>query len=201
MESATGSALAGWANFYLVTGTAAAALTGLQFVVQSLIASNVHHLGGDDPVGGTGAFGTPTVVHFTLALLLSALMCVPWSGDGGLRATLVVLGGGALVYGGIVVLRARRQRAYIPVLEDWVWHLVLPPIAYAAVVVAGVLAGAHAEGPPLFVVAAATLLLLCVGIHNAWDTVTYLTLHALRTVRADEAAKSGAAPDSPSRRA
>ncbi len=190
MDHATGPALAGWANFYLVTGTAAAALTGLQFVVQSLIASNVHRLGGGDPVGATGAFGTPTVVHFTIALLLSALMCVPWGGYGGLRVTLVVLGGGALVYGGIVVLRARRQRGYIPVLEDWIWHLLVPPVAYAAVVVAGMLAGARATWP-LFVVAAATVLLLCVGIHNAWDTVTYLTTHALRA-RTDPAAESGA---------
>ena len=201
MENATGPALAGWANFYLVTGTAAATLTGLQFVVQSLIASNVHRLGGDDPVGGTEAFGTPTVVHFTIALLVSALMCAPWSGYGGLRGTLVVLGGAALAYGGVVVLRARRQRAYVPVLEDWIWHLVLPPIAYAAVAVAGGLAGASA-GWPLFVVAAATLLLLCIGIHNAWDTVTFLTVHRLSAVRGDEAAaQAGAPPDPRSQRA
>ncbi len=30
-------------------------------------------------------------------------------------------------------------------------------------------------GIALFVVAAMTLLLLCIGIHNAWDTVAYLT--------------------------
>ena len=194
MDSATHPALAGWANFYLVTGTAAAALTGLQFVVQSLIASNVHALGGDDPVGGTGAFGTPTVVHFTLGLLLSALMCVPWSGYGSVRVMLVVLGVGALVYGAVVVLRARRQRAYVPVLEDWIWHLLLPPITYTAVLVAGVLVGGSAEWP-LFVVGAATLLLLCIGIHNAWDTVTYLTLHALRKRREDESAPARPQPD------
>ena len=38
MDDAIHSALAGWNDFYLITGTAAAALTGLQFVVQTLIA-------------------------------------------------------------------------------------------------------------------------------------------------------------------
>jgi hypothetical protein len=42
-----------------------------------------------------------------------------------------------------------------------------------------VLLGRGAEGP-LFLIAAATVLLLCIGIHNAWDTVTYLTFGAMR---------------------
>jgi hypothetical protein len=57
----------------------------------------------------------------------------------------------------------------------------LPAAAYAAVLLAAALLGRGAPGPH-FVIAAATLLLLCVGIHNAWDTVTYLTVNVLRTV-------------------
>ena len=172
--------LTGWGNYYLITGTAAAALTGLQFVVQTLLASNaLRPAGGGDPEGGIAAFGTPTVVHFSLALLVSAVLCVPWAESGGLRATLGVLGAGALVYSAVVLRRARRQRSYVPATEDWVWHILLPAAAYAAVLLAAVLLGRIVAGP-LFMIAAATLLLLCVGIHNAWDTVTYLTLNALR---------------------
>lgn len=181
MDETVHAALAGWGDFYLITGTAAATLTGLQFVVQTLIASQSHRTDAvSDPEEGTAAFGTPTVVHFTLALAVSALMCVPWPGYGSLHATLGVAGAGALVYSGVVLRRARRQRSYVPVAEDWLWHIVLPAAAYAAVLAAAVLLGDGAEGPEL-VIAAATLLLLCIGIHNAWDTVTYLTFTALRT--------------------
>lgn len=179
MDDTLHAALAGWADFYLITGTAAAALTGLQFVVQTLIASGGQRAVAGDPEAGTAAFGTPTVVHFAVALVVSALLCVPWPGYASLRATLVVLGTGALVYSAIVLRRARSQQTYVPVLEDWIFHIVLPSAAYAALLVAGVLLRRGAEGP-LFAIAAATVVLLCAGIHNAWDTVTYLTFTALR---------------------
>jgi len=186
MDDTIHATLAGWGNFYQVTGAAAAALTGLQFIVQTLLASNAFRpVPGSDPEGGTAAFGTPTVVHFSLALILSAILCAPWPGYGGLRATLGVLGAGAFVYAAIVLRRARRQKTYTPVLEDWLWHILLPAAAYAAVLLAALCLGDGATAP-LFAVAAATLLLLCIGIHNAWDTVTYLTFTALRAMGSSE---------------
>jgi len=178
--------LAGWHDFYLITGTAAAALTGLQFIVQTLLASDaLRPVSRSDPESGIAAFGTPTVVHFSLALLVSAVLCVPWAEYEPLSVTLAVLGAGALVYSTIVLQRARRQRSYVPVLEDWLWHILLPGVVYIAVLSAAIFIGRGAEGS-LFAIAAATLLLLCVGIHNAWDTVTYLTLNALRAVVPEE---------------
>lgn len=191
MNGASAAMLGGWHDFYLVTGTAAAALTALQFVTQSLLGSSAFRtaFGDGDPEGGIGAFGTPTVVHFTLALLLSAGLCAPWSGLGGLRATLALAGVGALGYSAVVLRRARRQRTYEPVAEDWLWHVVLPAVAYAAVLLGALLLGPGTPGP-LFLVAAATLLLLCIGIHNSWDTVTYLTVAAVK-------ARAQPAPASP----
>jgi hypothetical protein len=178
-ETAVHAALAGWANFYLITGSAAAALTGLQFIVHTLLASDTHlRVEGDDPEGGIAAFGTPTVVHFGLALLVSALLCVPWPSYTGLRGMLGVIGAGALVYTAVVFRRARRQHSYVPTAYDWTWYLLVPAAAHAAVVLAAVLLG-RGDGA-LFAVAAATLIWLCAGIHNAWDTVTYLTIAALR---------------------
>jgi hypothetical protein len=51
-------------------------------------------------------------------------------------------------------------------------------------------------------VAAATLLLLCVGVHNAWDTVTYLTIVAIRHpgAPADAAPPPPPSPHVPRRR-
>ena len=109
------------------------------------------------------------------------MMSAPWPAYPVWRSSLGVLGAGALVYSAIVLRRARRQRSYVPVAEDWIWHFLLPVAAYAAVLVAAVLLGDGAAAPA-FVVAAATLLLLCIGIHNAWDTVTFLTIHSLRRV-------------------
>ncbi|MEP7000031.1 MAG: hypothetical protein ABI969_06115 [bacterium] len=113
-------ALTRWGNFYLITGTAAAALTGLQFVVQTLLTSNPLRLAnGADAEDGIAAFGTPTVVHFTLALLISAVLCAPWSQyEGGLRATLGVFGACSLVYSVVVMRRTRRQRNYVPEAEE-----------------------------------------------------------------------------------
>jgi len=200
MDETIREALEGWTDFYLITGSAAAALTGLQFVVQTLIASGVPRgLAGADREASTAAFGTPTVVHFALALVLSAAMAAPWPGLGSLRTTLAVLGAAALVYSAIVLRRTLRQRVYVPVFEDWLWHIVLPTLAYAAVLAAAFLEGEGAAGP-LFAVAAATLLLVCIGIHNAWDTVTFLTLQGMRESGGEHAPPAPAPPKARGRR-
>ena len=120
-------------------------------------------------------------MHLALSLIVSAAMCAPWPGFRSLRVALVLFGGGALVYSALVLRRARQQRSYRPVLEDWIWHFLLPAVAYAAVMVAALFLHRGAEGP-LFAVGTATLLLLCVAIHNAWDTITYFTINAVRGV-------------------
>lgn len=183
MEVNVHDTLSAWGDFYLITGSAAAALTGLQFVVQTLIAADSGGaMAGDDPEGGIAAFGTPTVVHFALAMLVSAVLCAPWPGYASLHITLGVIGAGALIYSAIVLRRARRQRTYVPTVDDWVWHIVLPAVAYAAIMSSGI-AIAPGGVAATFLVAAAIMLLLCVGIHNAWDTVTYLTVIAIRARR------------------
>jgi len=196
MDETLHATLARWADFYLITGTAAAALTGLQFVVQTLLTSDaLQHVAGRDPEGGVDAFGSPTVVHFTLALVVSAVMCVPWTGERALQVTLALTGVAALGYLAVVLRRAQRQKSYVPVVEDWLFHAVLPTVAYAAIVACALLLARSLEAS-LFAAAGATLLLLCIGIHNAWDTVTYLTVSAIRT-NAGAAAVGASAPPAP----
>lgn len=199
MNSAMHATIAGWANFYLLTGSAAAALTGLQFVVQTLIASDtLRSVAGPDPEATIAAFGTPTVVHLSLALILSALMCVPWPGIDGLRESVGAIGVGALGYTAAVVRRTRHVRGYVLAKEDWIWHCVLPALAYVAVLMAALLF-ASCMALPLFMIAAATLLLLCVGIHNEWDTVTFISAQTLRSARPAAASSVRNAVDLPSR--
>jgi hypothetical protein len=62
------------------------------------------------------------------------------------------------------------------VLEDWIWHCALPLIAYMALFVAAIVLQSD-PATSLFVVGGTALLLLFVGIHNAWDSVVYIALH------------------------
>ena len=77
-----------------------------------------------------------------------------------------------MVYTALVVRRLRTQHAYNPVFEDWLFHVLLPFVSYALLAVAAYEASTYPR-VALFIVAAAVLVLLFVGIHNAWDAVTY----------------------------
>ena len=171
MQEAAVSPLAAWANFYVIIGTAAAALTGLMFVVITLVMGVQVRRSS----GAIATFSTPNVVHFCAALLIAALLSAPWQALWQASLLLGLCGLGGVSYVVIVVRRARRQTDYQPVLEDWLWHMVFPLIAYTVLVVAAILLSA-APVPTLFGIGSATLLLLFIGIHNAWDTVTYLTI-------------------------
>ena len=157
-----------WESFYVIVGSAAGALIGLQFVVLTLIAEKPH-LG--SPEAGA-AFATPTIVHFGSALLLSAVLRIPWHSIGAFAVIWGLVGLAGIAYVVIVARRMRKQDAYKPELEDWLFHVVLPVAAYALLGAAALAAQSHEE-ETLLAVAAAVLLLLFIGIHNAWDAVAY----------------------------
>src|SRR5262245_3333583 len=133
METANVSALAHWESFYVIVGTSAAALTGLQFVVIVLIGE----LRLPGSMATVTAFGTPTVMHFGAALLISAVLSAPWPTLTGAGLALVAIGVAGVVYA-LVTTRRALQTEYQPVAEDWVWHVCLPFTSYAAVLVAGI---------------------------------------------------------------
>jgi hypothetical protein len=162
---------ADWENFYVIVGSSAAALTGLQFVVIALVSDLRRRTTGSE----IGAFGTPTILHFGAVLLQSAILSAPWH-----RVTIAaaLIGAGGLsgvIYSLLVIRRARRQTGYRPVLEDWIFHVVLPLAAYA-VLFASAWALPSAQHEALFAMAGSAVLLLVIGIHNAWDTVTFLVV-------------------------
>lgn len=163
------STIAGWENFYVIVGSSAGALIGLQFVVMTLIATR--------PIGpgrseGADAFATPTIVQFGTALLLSAIACAPWQTLPGPAISYKVLGLLGMLYQLVVIRRMRAQNAYKPVFEDWIFHALLPFAAYATLTGSAWMLVLHTPGA-MFGVGGAALLLLFVGIHNAWDAVTY----------------------------
>lgn len=165
-----------WANFYVIMGAAAGSLTGLMFVVVTLVAGERDRLENVNSVG-VGAYSSPTVVHFAIVLLLAALLSAPWRALTPAAIALGLTGVCGLIYALFVTRRliraVRANHEYAPVLEDWLCYAALPLIAYAALVVAAFLLP-QAPTTTLFAVGAAMVMLLCDGIHNAWDIVTFL---------------------------
>jgi len=161
------TALAEWQNFYVIAGSSAGALIGLQFVVMALVAN----MPGTQLQGGE-AFITPAIVHFATALLLAGMMTAPWHGIAPLVVLLALVGAVGILYAVSVVVRVRRQTVYRPGFEDWLFHAVLPLLAYAGLIVVASAAFSFGRAA-LFGVGGATLLLLFIGIHNAWDNVAY----------------------------
>jgi len=175
MQEAALVPLIAWQMFYVLIGTAAATLTGLMFVVVTLLTGRQVRRPSSSAFT---TFNTPNVVHFGLTGLLAALLIVPWPTlwSAGLLLGLVGLVGVSYVL--IVVRRVRRLRNYQPelpslVLEDLLFHMVLPLVSYSALLIAALLLLSSAA-VAFFVFAAVTLLLLFTSLHNAWDSVTFI---------------------------
>jgi hypothetical protein len=163
--------LDGWDNFYVIVGSSAGGLTGLTFVVIALAA-------GARRVrpSGIGAFVTPTVVHFGAVLALAAFLTMPHRGVLVLSTGLAVAGLVGLAYVGFIATHIGRTAEYAPVLEDWIWNVILPTVAYIGFVTAAVLLW-YRPADALYLVGTLSLVLLFIGIHNAWDIAVWMTLH------------------------
>jgi hypothetical protein len=176
--------LINWDGFYVIVGSSAGALIGLQFVVLTLLAQR--------PVAGsaeaTPAFGHPIVVHFGAVLFLSALLHAPWQRIASVSVLWGLLGLAGVAYTAIVVLRLRSQTVYKPVFEDWLFHAVLPLAAYAVLMLSSFAASSRTR-QALFSVGGAALLLLFTGIHNSYDNISHIVL--VRMLDADQEQPQG----------
>jgi hypothetical protein len=153
----------------------------LQFVVMTLIAERPQMA---SPEAGA-AFATPTIVHFSTVLLVSAILRAPFQSITTVAALWGLVGFAGMAYGAIVVRRMRAQRTYQPDSEDWLFHALLPSAAYALFFLSAFAAASHAH-EALFGVAAAVLFLLFIGIHNVWDTVAYHVFVRIPKARDEE---------------
>jgi len=165
------SPLAAWQNFYVIVGSSAGALTGLQFVVIALLA--------ESRVTGSmrevRAFGSPTIVHCGASLLISAIMSAPWRTLHAAGIALALCGIAGILYALNVIRHARAQTGYQPEAEDLLFYIIAPLLLYSVwTAFAILLAFRHASA--LFAIAAVALFLLFLGIRNAWDSVTYIAI-------------------------
>jgi hypothetical protein len=171
MQEPALTALGSWQNFYVIVGSSAGALTGLQFVVITLIAearvtSSMREI---------RAFGSPTTVHFCMALLVSAIASCPWHKLEHVAIAFAACGIGGMIYAFSAIRHARKQTGYRPDWGDWMWFGWLPVVVYAALAAAAFLLWTRAD-TGLFLLAGIALALLFLGIHNSWDTVTYIAV-------------------------
>ena len=158
----------GWQSFYQMTGEAAATLTGLLFLVVSLVADRQL----SSMPQGAGLFTSPTVFHLVSVLVVSALALAP---DGsGQSQNAIMIGWAAM---GVVYTTWLAVRLFaLPNPTHWSdcwWYGAGPALTYVALTVATVVAWVHASHAAYFV-ALCLMALLILAIRNAWDLVTWL---------------------------
>jgi hypothetical protein len=69
----------------------------------------------------------------------------------------------------------RQVPEYQTPLKDWLWYNTFPLIAYIVLAAAGMMLPIN-PSLALYLVSAVMVVLLFLGIHNAWDLVTYLAI-------------------------
>ena len=182
-----------WENFYVIVGSSAGALTGLTFIVITIAADAAMPVSATSRLVGLRAFITPTAVHFGAALWLAALMSIP--GHTVLSLTLCLAGSGLIgtIYCGYVAsLMLDRRFNYTLVLSDWVWSLLLPLLTYLSLLAAAMLLRWRLAAA-LYTVAGSSLLLVLMGLHNAWDVVVWITTerHAKSALAGEQGGSEG----------
>jgi len=165
------SLLAGWDNFYVIVGSSAGGLTGLTFVVVSLItdARRVQPR-------GLKLFVTPTIVHFGTVLAIAAFLAMPHLNPLTLSWGFAAAGIAGLLYVGWIASQIRvPQIQYEPVAEDWIFNVILPALVHGCLLLFAWLVWRHTQ-LTLYGVALLTLALLFTGIHNAWDIAVWMAI-------------------------
>ena len=125
--------LEGWHDFFVLLGTAAAALVALLFVAVSVGVGFLSF----ESAAGTRMYMSPVVVHFTGVLFACAAGLVPGLGA---VSCAWIFGTGAtagIVYSVIIAMPVLRNPATD--LDDKICHGIVPPISYALGLVAAVM--------------------------------------------------------------
>jgi hypothetical protein len=156
--------LADWRDFYVTIGTASGAIVGASFIVATL-ASNLK-----ERTTGMRGFITPTAVHLGSVLVGSAILTVPTLTSLSLAILLGAGGLGGTIYGLLVAARIWKMRLD---LDDRLCYVVLPILAYSAMTAAAVIER-WAVTPALDTLAATLVVILIIGMRNAWDMATFM---------------------------
>jgi hypothetical protein len=165
--------LGSWQNFYMIIGTAAATLTGLVFVAMTLVVGLETHESTLN--AGIAIFNSPTVVHFCVVVLLAVVLSSPWEAFSILALLLGLVGLGVALYLINIMRRMRQAPLGQTALKDWLWYMIFPLVVYVALIGSALTLPAN-PALALYLVSAVMIALLFIGIHNAWDLVTFLAV-------------------------
>jgi hypothetical protein len=156
-----------WHDFYMLLGTASAALVALLFVAASIGAGLI------DPARSTATrtYMSPIIFHYTCVLFVSLMTLVPDMTEGRLAVIVALL---ALAgFGFSVAVLIGVVRSAMSDLADRFGYGAGPLAAYVAALIAAGFLWTHSTAGPN-ILAGALVLLLLVNIRNAWDlTITF----------------------------
>lgn len=177
-----------WQNFYMLLGGASATLIGLMFIAVSL--GSGRWTPEERPIlnASFNAFMSPTFIHFVYVLVTAAVVLVPTLSETALGGLLVLTGAGSLghIARNLPFVRERYRGGTID-RSDLIWYSLMPSIGYIFYFAAGAgLLGAALRGArsahALDALAAASVLLVVIGVRNAWDLVVFLVLRQAELV-------------------
>lgn len=159
-----------WGEFYLLTGSAAAVLIGLLFVVVTLMQDRPR----STVLSGAKLYMGPVVLHVSFVLVLSAAALVPGITP---RALAVIAGAVAiagLIRGGFVTAGIARIRIGddAPHWSDAWCYGVIPTFFYLLLAI--VAAGFWGDAAWAVEALAVMIALLLISIRNEWDLVIWL---------------------------
>jgi hypothetical protein len=147
-----------WHEFYILLGTAAAALVALLFVAASIGEGYLTA----ERQSPTRTFTSPIVFHYTYVLFVSLVVLMPVNTDGSLAAIIGVSAALALLYSIYILVRVLRSATTD--IDD--------RLGYGLGPAAGILTFERSViGPPLL--AGGLILLLVINIRNIWDLTVF----------------------------
>jgi hypothetical protein len=160
----------GWGDFYLLTGSAAAALIGLLFVVVTLTQNRER----SSAQRGTALYMTPTVFNFGMIVVLSGLALAPRLTNETVGWSVAIGALAGLGYAGTVSVRLKLGHAPEPPHWSDFWCYGALPFALYLLLLATAFPLGGGRALALYAMALLVMGLLLSGVRNAWDLVTWL---------------------------
>jgi hypothetical protein len=162
-------ALVPWHEFYTLLGTASATMVGLLFVAAT-VGSGVFTSGRRAPLR---VFLSASVVNFSLVLATCLIVLAPVRGWVSLGIMIVSSGMFGLVHSCLALRDTLHDGLFASIdLEDRVWYIILPVVGYVFVAASGVTLALRLD-QGCAALALSTVMLMAVGIHNAWDITVW----------------------------
>ena len=168
MEEAT---FKGWDNFYLMIGSAGAALIGLLFVVMTLTSGFERA----KTLRATTIYMTPTAIHFGVVLASSAVALAPRlpTSLAALLFAISALAGLGNAIWACIGIRAGFPGGEPPHWTDFWFYGALPALMYVVLLGTSLALWLRMDWAPL-AAGGCLLVLLLLGIRDAWDLVTWM---------------------------